>query len=41
MAQLDFADGAALRSPQMAAVTADAEALPAQRLMSTGEVTPG
>jgi uncharacterized protein (TIGR02118 family) len=43
VAELDF-DGAAalkaaLRSPEMAAVAADAETLPAQRVMFTGEVT--
>lgn len=45
VAQLDFADGdalrAALRSTEMAAVAADAETLPVTRVMFTGEVTPG
>ena len=45
VAQLDFADNdalrAALRSPEMAAVAADAETLPATRVMFTGEVTTG
>ena len=45
VAQLDFADGdalrAALRSPEMAAVAADAETLPARRVMFTGEVMTG
>lgn len=42
VAVLDFDDAAALkaalRSPEMAAVTADAETLPAARVMFTGEV---
>jgi uncharacterized protein (TIGR02118 family) len=42
VAELDFADAdalkAALRSPEMAAVAADAERLPAERTMFTGEV---
>jgi uncharacterized protein (TIGR02118 family) len=41
--QLDFDDAealkAALRSPEMAAVAADADTLPADRVMFTGEVT--
>lgn len=45
VAQLDFADAdalkTALRSPEMAAVGADAETLPATRVMFTGEVTGG
>lgn len=45
VAELDFADadalGAALRSPEMAAVGRDAESLPASRVMFTGEVTTG
>jgi hypothetical protein len=40
--QLDFDDAdalkAALRSPEMAAVGEDAETLPAERVMFTGEV---
>ena len=43
VAQLDFDDAdalrAALRSPEMAAVAADSETLPATRVMFTGEVT--
>jgi uncharacterized protein (TIGR02118 family) len=42
VAELDFADGdalkAALTSPEMAAVAADAAALEAERVMFTGEV---
>lgn len=45
VAELDFDDAdalkAALRSPQMAAVAADAETLPATRTMFTGEVVGG
>jgi len=45
VAQLDFDDGdalkAALRSPEMAAVAADGETLPAKRVMFTGEVKTG
>ena len=45
VAELDFADAAALKtalkSPEMAAVAKDAESLPAQRVMFTGEVTGG
>jgi uncharacterized protein (TIGR02118 family) len=43
VAELDFADAdalrAALRSPEMAAVGADAETLSASRVMFTGEVS--
>lgn len=43
VAELDFDDAAALktalRSPEMAAVAADADTLPAERVMFTGEVT--
>ncbi|ANW67254.1 hypothetical protein BCA37_30205 [Mycobacterium sp. djl-10] len=43
VAELDFEDAAALkaalRSPEMAAVAADAQTLPAERVMFTGEVT--
>jgi uncharacterized protein (TIGR02118 family) len=43
VAELDFDDAeslkTALRSPEMAAVAADAETLPAARVMFTGEVT--
>lgn len=42
VAQLDFDDAdalkAAMRCPEMAAVAADAESLPAQRVMFTGAV---
>lgn len=42
VAQLDFDDAdalkVALRSPEMSAVARDAESLPAQRVMFTGEV---
>lgn len=42
VAELDFADldtfKAAMRSPEMAAVARDAETLPAERVMFTGEV---
>lgn len=42
VAHLDFADAAAFRaamkSPEMAAVAKDAETLPAERVMFTGEV---
>jgi uncharacterized protein (TIGR02118 family) len=42
VAELDFDDAdalkAALRSPEMAAVAADAETLPAERTMFTGKV---
>jgi uncharacterized protein (TIGR02118 family) len=45
VAQLDFEDvdalKAALRSPEMAAVGADAETLDAERIMFTGEVRTG
>jgi len=45
VAELDFDDAdalkAALRSPEMAAVGADAETLPATRTMFTGEVVTG
>lgn len=45
VAQLDFDDAAALkaalRSEEMAAVAADAETLPAARVMFIGEVTAG
>lgn len=45
VAEFDFDDAAALktalRSPEMAAVAADAETLPAERVMFTGEVTTG
>jgi uncharacterized protein (TIGR02118 family) len=45
VAQLDFADveafRTAMRSPEMAAVAEDADALPATRRMFTGDVTTG
>jgi uncharacterized protein (TIGR02118 family) len=45
VAELDFDDAnalkAALRSPEMAVVAEDAESLPAERVMFTGEVTTG
>jgi uncharacterized protein (TIGR02118 family) len=45
VAELDFDDAeslkAALKSPEMAAVAADAETLPASRTMFTGEVVTG
>jgi len=45
VAELDFADvdtfKTAMKSPEMAAVAKDAETLPAERVMFTGEVTAG
>lgn len=45
VAQLDFADAdafkAAMRSPEMGVVAKDADTLPAERTMFTGEVTEG
>jgi uncharacterized protein (TIGR02118 family) len=45
VAQLDFADAdafrAAMRTPEMAAVGQDADALPATRVMFTGDVVTG
>lgn len=45
VAEFDFDDATALktalRSPEMAAVAADAQTLPAERVMFTGEVTTG
>lgn len=45
VAELDFDDAdalkTALRSPEMAAVAKDAETLPAERVMFTGEVNVG